>query len=129
MSILFGAVSGSSLHVQQGIGTLPAYAAIAPQTDPVLVQSNTERPPRPQRATQTGAATETSQASRSESARSIDANARSATPVDAAIETAAPSMSSLDPEWLDTQTKVLLGVVLVTLGIASLVGQYLRRQP
>src|SRR5690606_11454335 len=36
---------------------------------------------------------------------------------------------ALDPEWLDTQTKVLLGVVLVTLGIASLVGQYLRRQP
>ena len=35
----------------------------------------------------------------------------------------------MDPEWLDTQTKVLLGVVLVTLGIASLVGQYLRRQP
>ncbi len=34
-----------------------------------------------------------------------------------------------DPTWLDVQTKVLLGVVLVTLGIASLVGQYLRRQP
>lgn len=33
------------------------------------------------------------------------------------------------PEWLDLQTKILLGVVLVTLGIASLVGQYLRRQP
>lgn len=34
-----------------------------------------------------------------------------------------------DPAWLDTQTNVLLGVVLVSLGIASLVGQYLRRLP
>ncbi len=34
-----------------------------------------------------------------------------------------------DAAWLDLQTNILLGVVLVTLGIASLVGQYLRRQP
>ncbi len=39
------------------------------------------------------------------------------------------SISSTDPAWLDLQTKILLGAVLVTLGIASLVGQYLRRQP
>lgn len=39
----------------------------------------------------------------------------------------APTVS--DPDWLDLRTKILLGVVLVTLGIASLVGQYLRRQP
>ncbi|MCA9131735.1 MAG: phosphatidate cytidylyltransferase [Planctomycetales bacterium] len=37
--------------------------------------------------------------------------------------------ASGDPAWLDLQTKLLLGVVLVTLGIASLVGQYLRRLP
>jgi phosphatidate cytidylyltransferase len=36
---------------------------------------------------------------------------------------------STDPTWLDLQTKILLGVVLVTLGIASVVGRYLRRQP
>ncbi len=41
-----------------------------------------------------------------------------------------PSVSvENDPSWLDLRTKILLGVVLVTLGIASLVGQYLRRQP
>lgn len=47
----------------------------------------------------------------------------------AGARAAVGSVDTLDPEWLDTQTKVLLGVVLVTLGIASLVGQYLRRQP
>jgi phosphatidate cytidylyltransferase len=49
--------------------------------------------------------------------------------VDQSVSNAQVAAPALDPEWLDTQTKVLLGVVLVTLGIASLVGQYLRRQP
>ncbi len=33
------------------------------------------------------------------------------------------------PTWLNLRTNMLLGTVLVTLGIASLVGQYLQRQP
>ena len=45
------------------------------------------------------------------------------------LESLAPAAVAPDPTWLDTQTKVLLGVVLVILGIASLVGRYLRKQP
>lgn len=50
-----------------------------------------------------------------------------------AVETVAAKAERVpafvNPAWLDLQTKILLGVVLVTLGIASLVGRYLRRQP
>lgn len=47
-------------------------------------------------------------------------------------ESETPNGSALQlgrPQWLNTLTLTLLGVVLVILGIASLVGRYLRHQP
>lgn len=129
------------------------------QVGPVHSQSsidNTERPPSPQRAARIepakATAAEVSTDADAQQATAADREPAAATsPMPAAggkanlsqavnesqVETgntagaraAAGSVDGLDPEWLDTQTKVLLGVVLVTLGIASLVGQYLRRQP
>jgi phosphatidate cytidylyltransferase len=129
------------------------------QAGPVHSQSsidNTERPPSPQRVARIepakATAAEASTGVDAPQATAADREPAAATsPIPAAdgkanlsqtvdepqVETgttavaraAAGSVDGLDPEWLDTQTKVLLGVVLVTLGIASLVGQYLRRQP
>ena len=108
--------------------------------------SSTERPPRPEAtpalsttSVQTGANPTPLLSSPAESPLDPAAQTEMQAAEDSgspAANTAAPAPTdgprraeSLDPEWLDTQTKVLLGVVLVTLGIASLVGQYLRRQP
>ncbi len=130
---MVGAVSGNPLLSQSGIGTLIAHASVKPQAELALLRSSIERPPRPPQATQTAPATGNSLEA------SSNANAQQATTADTGetdgraaghIDTlAVGSVDEIDPEWLDTQTKVLLGVVLVTLGIASLVGQYLRRQP
>lgn len=106
--------------------------------------SDIERPPRPEGASarsaspaQAGDTQAPSQTPPAELPTALAAQTESQATPDEGLTSAgsAPQdgtgegIKSLDPEWLDTQTKVLLGVVLVTLGIASLVGQYLRRQP
>ena len=123
-------VSGTPLLFQHGIGMLASCAAIEPQGDPAPPQSNVERPPSPQRAIIIAPAAGDAGKTDGEASGHIKADAGGADGgAPGHIETATGSVGALDPEWLDTQTKVLLGVVLVTLGIASLVGQYLRRQP
>jgi phosphatidate cytidylyltransferase len=54
-----------------------------------------------------------------------------AKPLDASLNnTAAPATTTNEPRWLnDVPTNALLGAVLVTLAIASLIGQWLRNQP
>jgi phosphatidate cytidylyltransferase len=67
-------------------------------------------------------------ASEAESVESAGADVPTPTSVPAPTANRASAMR-VDPAWHNLQTNILLGVVLVTLAIASLVGQYLRRRP